>query len=126
MAMIIEKTYRPSYRIVRCRECGAQFETNNNRKVYCSPQCADHAKRRMRPQSIFQRRAQHIETYEERHKQLTKLTAQAKQLGLSYGEYAAILERGLNPLDFKREPKPKFAPEERAWLDHILHLANQN
>lgn len=77
---------RQKERIIKkiCAECGAEFETNNRNKLTCSSTCA--AKRSANNKKYYQRRAK---TEGKKKEKLAEIAKQAKQVGLSYGQYVA-------------------------------------
>ena len=67
-----------------CRQCGNEFQTTHNSKMYCSDGCY--------------REAQNNRKREERKKKQTnlsivELSVEARKHGMSYGQYVAL--RGL-------------------------------
>ena len=101
--------------IKSCEYCGKEWETSDYRifktKKYCSLGC------RMEVQKLYEDRRHRDELkvrkeakrkHEEKHKTLVEMNRNAKDLGLSYGEYVALTETDYN---FKFKERDKDASE---------------
>ena len=114
------KTYPVFHK--KCDKCGKEFETFNAKKRWCSGSCAQFAWRKAQPKKTeiktcptctkeFQVTNEHkkycsseckeakklkIETREDKvkktHKSISEMAAEARALGMSYGEYVRYIE----------------------------------
>lgn len=83
----------PQYPEKECENCGLLFTPTRLFQKYCSIACGrqmhDYAKMKYNPKS-------EIAKISKKAKQLDKDAAEAKKLGLSYGQYVAYKERGID------------------------------
>jgi hypothetical protein len=75
---------------VKCKICGKEFVTNKTIKQCCSAECVKiNAKNNY--QAISERRKEERQKKKEKKVTLTEMAIKAKQLGMSYGQYSAMM-----------------------------------
>lgn len=80
-----------TYRTIICRVCGKQFDTLSSRKKCCSKECAKQNSKNT--QKIWWDKQKGIRRTEKKEKKatVTDIAVKARELGMSYGQYTAML-----------------------------------
>lgn len=79
-----------------CERCGTPFETNRNAQRFCSVACRDVGKRER--QAIYSKRGEEKRREKKRmvmtkeNKSLIELSAEARNAGMTYGQYVAAMK----------------------------------
>jgi uncharacterized Zn ribbon protein len=69
-----------------CLQCGAEFEYENSKQLYCTPRCSKTFHRsREKAQKVIRKAKRPI-----KKTGLKDIVAEAREMGLSYGQYVAL------------------------------------
>ena len=92
-------------RVVKCKRCGKEFETDTSRADYCNecrdiPKCPDEEYKKQ--QIIKNKKACELRKkikarevkVKEHHDEIIDIAKKAQELGMSYGQYTAHLRSG--------------------------------
>ena len=91
--------------VKKCAFCGKRFETYNNVKKYCSPDCADKSRYEQVKKYHAQQKVQNLtnKAIERPPKKLDDWAREAFACGLDYGTYRSLIERGKTFEELKAE-----------------------
>ena len=65
-----------------CRQCGKEFQTEHNSKMYCAHECYREAQNNLHREKRKKKKPMNLS--------LRELTVEARKHGMSYGQYVAL------------------------------------
>lgn len=73
-----------------CEICGKEFTPRHHRQLYCTKECANESEKQNK---IIRKRRPKV-VYEKKNQELVEMTVKARELGMTYGQYVAMIEGG--------------------------------
>lgn len=80
--------------LIKCRICGEFFNAKNGNARYCSKQCKNKAKLNALHERKLGLGVSSKKEAKKVNKELVDISVKARELGMSYGQYVAMMEMG--------------------------------
>ena len=79
------------YKTTSCPVCGKLFVSESNRRIYCSKTCRDESYRKT---VSSDKKNSGKKGRKKKVRSLSEIATEARNAGMSYGKYVAMMERG--------------------------------